>query len=472
MIAAETPSLEQFYGVRRIGRLFVTMTSTALVATAVLVVGELAFSVALLGAWLGTGLVWRAAPSGILSAAKLYWASAVVFGLGLYIPWKLGVTLPSAFATSRYWLESPATEFAAMWTGLGLLASSLGIAIVLRRPRIDEGQNRRTGSCRQPSIVGRETAARLAVLGLSASVLFWVGSLVAQGGAGVFFGTYANLRSETGGGNAWTYFLVAIFLCISMTGGRGTRRLAWIVFTAWALLAAPVGLRGEVLFPLAAGLAVRSPRLSAKRALLTGFVLLALVSLGREVRASGVAEFSSDQEAVSPVHGLMELGHSIRPLSTVRQWDQLGDPPLLGGSYLSPFYRPVALRSGLVSRPEDLDRYVMNLQVRQRAPRIGFSIAAEAYVNFREVGVVCVSFIVGLIVGHLDRMGRRGRYGALAGAILYPILVHIRNDFAFVPGQIAVAVALVLVTMKIGQLLEARPRNPDSPTFVRLRRGR
>ena len=201
------------------------------------------------------GVLLLASPRGMFSLGGLYALTFLVFHFGLALVFALGYdpavasNAPSSFA----WFYDPATNYALMMAATGATGLGAGVCVqslIGRGPIVAE----RDGG-EFPFEVG-------GFLVLVASLLSWLYLTVVSGGFAVLVGSYGGFLEATRGvGLPLTYFGIGLGLAV-MAVGRPShwRRAAGILFAAWALVAFPLGLRGEVLFPLAGALAVASLR--------------------------------------------------------------------------------------------------------------------------------------------------------------------------------------------------------------------
>jgi hypothetical protein len=252
---------------------------------------------------------------------------------------------------------------------------------------------------------------------------------------------------------------LACGIVMAVTGKAGWHRTSAIVaFVGFALVALPIGLRTEVMFPAVAaivGLGRCGKSFSSVKAGAVGVALLLLIPLVREVRAVGVSALP--QALVSPrLDALVEMGESLRPVEQVVRWHAEGEPYQHGNSYWAPFERAGArVLPGVKPMAADNDLRLMNVLVLDRIGAIGFSPVAEAYRNFGPVGVVIVLGLLGMALGAIDTIRDRRR-AVLAIATLYPpLLINIRNSFVSVPAQCAAAILVVLAAAAVRHVVRS-----------------
>lgn len=383
-------------------------------------------------------VVFRSTRLRFWSASAVYAIIFCLFHFGATIVYGLNISISSYLdlAMSR-WFYLPDTREAVLLAISGLIACGLGIYIVsLFRPIA--------------SAVSESLPAFTNILGIAGFVLIalcligWFATVIGSGGLSLLTGSYRSwLDSTSGSLLTYTYYgfgLGLTFLAAACPGKL--RTLGFGLFGFWCLFALPLGLRGEVLFPVSAALVVTARRqipLTTKQALICGLVLLALIAIIREVRQVGLESFNLSETHFSPQDALAELGGSLRPVTVVVLWHRAGEDLIQGASYWAPVERALFrlipdLNVQHISAYED-DR-LLNVLIQSRVGFIGFSPIAEAYYNFGNIGVLIVMMLTGLVLGYLDRMATTRLNQAVIGVVLVPLLIQIRNAFVQVPTQI------------------------------------
>ncbi len=385
-------------------------------------------------------------PYGVLSASTIYTGILCLFHFGLTSSIALGVEVtPHMEEATWTWLY---TDYAIQgaWLGLvGVASCTLGITAAQLSPmRVLPALP--SGS-RVDEVLGTLAAGMLVF-----SVLGWAVILVSRGGVGVFAGSYVSMLEETRGSRLSTLYLmlnISVPL-LAATTWRSTHAWGAAAFLGFAVLGLPLGLRGEVMFPVAAALIVKARsglRVSLPRTALIAGLILASITLIRDVRDVGISNLGEAKEiSVNPLHGLMELGGSIRPVVEVVRWYDQGDDFILGASYWATVDRPVRRIVPWLDRiPAEDDERIMNVLVYNRnVGAIGFSPIAEAFRNFGNGGVVVILFITGLVVGRLDQLPHDPTWTAVVGVATVPLLNQVRNSFISLPASAGLAVGLVL----------------------------
>jgi hypothetical protein len=381
---------------------------------------------------------WSAAGAYAVIFWCFHFGFIAVLGAGLLRTWELPLW-------DQLWVLGPYGGDAAVIAFLGFVAFG-STALVVRTSGTPEPP--------PPSRAGEEDHHRYGALGSAlvvGAVMVWCAVVFMTGGVAGFVVSYADYLHATGefaGLMSAVWLAVGCGLVLSVTGRRDAWRTAALAaFGGFALLALPIGLRGEVLFPTAAALvaAARCGRaLSPARAGVFALGLLVLIPAVREIRAAGLQGLSEVVLDVRLFEGVAEMGRSLHPVEKVVRWRAEGEPLDMGASYWAPIERAAArVLPGLPSSAAEDDMRIMNVLVTDRVGAIGFSPVAEAYRNFGAAGVVIVLGLLGAGLGAMDRI-RDPHVAVLALATLYvPLLVNVRNSFVSVPLQCAAGLLLI-----------------------------
>ena len=394
-----------------------------------------------------TGSVSR---RGFMAIGPIYAAVFAVFHFGLAAAHSLGYNFVAAGDAPRIydWFFDPAAKTALVLSVSGVTALAAGICMqsAMDRPQCqisteifeDEGQ----GFPYSP----------YGFLILIVSVASWLAMVVISGGGPrTLFESYmAFLEATRGAPLMLSYLGIGIGMALMAVGEPSRwRRIGLIVFAAWALIAFPLGLRGDVLFPLCGFLAVAAMR---RRPFGTGKLILAVlgvlvvISLVRVLRQVGLGGDFELAGAGNPLDALSELGSSLRPVAVTVHWAAAGEPAMDGASYWAPLERMLHYVAPLWDRPPSVeDHRLLNVVIQERVGTIGFSPVAEAYHNFRTWGPGLVMFPVGCLLGWLDRISPSARNQAFAAVLIVPLLIQVRNAFAQVPGQFVAGALLLLI---------------------------
>lgn len=222
-----------------------------------------------------------------------------------------------------------------------------------------------------------------------------------------------------------------------------------IIFGIWALFSFPIGLRGEVLFPIA----LTAPVLMSQGQIRIHWTAVALAILvvlfvSAAVANSRIGEQLSDSlVSASPLEAISELGGSLRPSFEVEKWLQNGDEYRWGATYYAPFERTLQRILPFADRiPAEEDHRLMNVLIMQRAGPFGFSIVAEAVINFGILGAFAVGGIAGAGVSVSGSRLAAGIQPLIYASILFGALVHIRQSFVSAFGA---TVVFLLMSMAV-----------------------
>lgn len=420
--------------------------------------------VAVLVSAAAVGVVMVSAPRRFWSLSAIYLVTLAVFHLGLLLLIALSRPVPLLGQRDASWLyrgQEGRVPFLAM---TGVLCCAIGILLA---GLIASRQRRQLG---EAAPIEGGPAARLAGTGLAVlavSLVGWIVTVVQAGGAGLLTSSYgAFLAATQDGVLPYVNFGIGLGLALlAATPPSASRRLGFSLFLGFAFVALPLGLRGEVMFPALAALAIaarRRPLLAGRYAAVAAIALLALIGALREVREVGIGNISGTSVAASPVDGLAELGFSIRPLSEAVFWhDDLGEAHTGGATYLAPFDR--AIRGKVLAQPilpGNADPRLFNVLISGRVGPIGGSPMAEAYHNGGLAGVGLVMLTIGFVLGRLDVWPATVTRLAVSAVLFVPLLIQVRNAFTPVPLQVLLGLLVVAVVAAVprGRPAPARPR--------------
>jgi len=426
---------------------------------------------------------WIAATSviatgSLIALAGVWSATAVYAGVFWCFHFGLIATLASGYISTvdlplgdESWVVGPFSGEAAILALAGILAFASGACFMYwRRGSFDSERDQRLGP--------QEAAHPYGVVGsllLLSSIVGWCYVVLAARGVAGFFASYEEFLQMTSDFSMSLALISPALACgfvMAVTGRAGWHRTSAIVaFVCFALVALPIGLRTEVMFPAVAAIVARArcgKSFSWVKAGAVAVGLLLLIPIVREVRTVGVGALP--QALLSPrLDALVEMGESLRPVEQVIRWHAEGEPYQQGDSYWAPFERAGArVLPGLKATAADDDLRLMNVLVLDRIGAIGFSPVAEAYRNFGPVGVVIVLGLLGMALGAIDTIRDRRR-AVLAIATLYPpLLINIRNSFVSVPAQCAAGILVVLATAAVRHVVETVvSRNYARAAYIR-----
>lgn len=394
--------------------------------------------------------VARSSERGVWSLPFVCGLVLIVFHLGA-LPEFLYADTASLVYIERF-IHKPESATAAWISMLAILAFTLGV--VLSRVRsearsggaqLDDGATRARSLRHSFSMVG----SGLTVLAVGA----WLAFAVKEGlGPRTPYTTYLEVKSAYP--LQLLYYVLGLGLTLALVDIRTwPARVAAASFVVFALIAFPLGLRGEVLFPLAVGttLVAMQRKMPGPRFLaVAAVVLLVPIAVVSQTRQ---ADVDLGQASFSPLGGLSELGYSLQVVSATVEWhDTLDESYDWGGTYWAPI-EDAANRYVLFREvtPESQNEAHMSTQVSSRVGGVGGSIVAEAYHNFTVLGAIVCLFLWGALLGWLNRRARGGGAWVVgAGVDGYIFLLLVRNTFVAVP---TVLVLTALATAATAGLL-------------------
>lgn len=252
-------------------------------------------------------------------------------------------------------------------------------------------------------------------------------------------------------------FLYAIgIVSILVTVTKANYKHSILLIMLPGLLLLLTGNRGELLYPLMAGvgiLIVRGIRLNKKIIISLLVVFFLIIPLIGEVR--NIASFDDVKEVgVSITDPFITIGYTLRPLIFTVGWIEDGEDFVHGESFIVPFQRGVANNLPGV---EPVEYAGKSYNYRERLPTMGYSIIAESYHNFGLFGlfllpplIICV-FLFGERSLSINRL-------IISGGIAAIMINNVRNAFSFVPGQIVMLLLSVLLFSICWELIEKRKK--------------
>lgn len=391
--------------------------------------------------------VFPGSSRGVWSVPFSYVAVFWVFHFGLIFAYAIGAQLIEEEARWLHqWFFLRNTHAAIVLACSGLAACVTGVYLA---GLIWGGPSEQAPPASDdPPLRAGLTVAGFWLLGLS--VAAWVVIGLLSGGPGLLFGDYMTWLGATADTpTIWVYYGVGVGMTLMAIGSsHSLRRWGFAVFGAWALVAFPLGLRGEVLFPLTTALVVMARR---KTPLPTGLVvvstlfLLFAIAVVRDLRNEGISRANTSSIRANPLSALGEMGASLRPVVEVLNWRDRGDAYLYGGTYWAPIERALTAVLPVWERPPaDQDERIMNVVVQRRVGPIGFSVLAEAHRNFGTYGVPAVMLLLGVLLGWLESWPATPARAAVLGVVFVELLFHVRNDFIAVPVHVVLALCLIL----------------------------
>ena len=408
----------------------------------------------------------------IFSDARGLWSpAAIYFVIFAFFHFSLAVMLVLGGSTDDIiWFFDPEVPQAFALVGLGGIGLALGsitpalsravLACRIESATVDSDEHRSAPTTPHELFFSQMMSQISAVIAVGCIFGWILMTLMATGGSlfGLSYGEFLNATEAYP--RPWLTFGIAIGVTLAAIDlEQRASRITLGMFIVWALIALPIGIRGDVMFTAAGALAAQGwklYRVPVRYFIGAAVVMLCLASLLREVRAEGIAKVDWRWEVVSPANALKELGQSLRPTYETIRWLQDGDQLLGGESFWSPIERGFLRLFPLQQRVDvDEDRQLIEL-VNKRVGPIGFSPIAEAYYNFGTNGVPLVMGMIGLLVGCLGMTGNSLLGRALMLSTLIPLLIFVRNSFTPVPAQMVIGWSLVLIIWGLSAVIAKR----------------
>ncbi|WP_265562407.1 O-antigen polymerase [Sphingomicrobium arenosum] len=309
------------------------------------------------------------------------------------------VLSPDFIPRSRYfsyWYPRALTTDA-IW--IAAIFNSVMTSVFMAAPSVHYGNEMRALRREQDSLRGD-----VLLLPMLACILWFYAALFALGISN--YNDYNEVvRTSDAGFVARSFSFLMIVLPTIIVLGAARIRWVGLYFTLLAIWCVPaffLGLRGEVLFPLAMTMPVLLWRFGWKVRIIPSIVgavvLLWMINLAMMVRGTG--DLSSADESASALEAVAEMAGSLRPVYETLRWVEYGImEPQGGATYWAPLERTLALVLPFIDRlPGHLDMRLMNVAIQEYAGNYGFSIAAEAFINFGHVGVVAMALVFGVVL--------------------------------------------------------------------------
>jgi hypothetical protein len=385
--------------------------------------------------------------TGLWTATGAYAAVFWCFHFGLIAVLASGLVGPADLSIwDQAWALGPFAADAAFLALLGFAGFASGASLV-------SASAARTADQQHP-IDPHEGAHPHGLAGsvlVFSAIALWIAIVISTSGLGGFFSSYAEYLQATdefGSRMGLMWLALGAGIVMSVTGRSGWLRTSAIVaFGSAALMALPIGLRSEIMFPTVAAL-VAAARcgwvLSPRKACAFVAALLVVIPAVREIRSTGLQGVPDLALELRMFDAFVEMGGSLHPVEKVVRWHAEGEALEMGSSYWAPIERAAArLLPGLQTPAAEDDLRIMNILVTDRIGPIGFSPVAEAYRNFGAVGVVLILGLLGAALAAIDAIADRG-LAVLAIATLYvPLLINVRNSFVSVPLQCGLGVLFI-----------------------------
>lgn len=258
----------------------------------------------------------------------------------------------------------------------------------------------------------------------------------------------------------FVYFttLINISFLISVLDSE-KNKFSLLIFFLWGGFAFNLGVRGPVFYPLALALALlisqKNFKLNYKRLLIISVVFLSGLSY-KFLDRNNMDNISG----LDPLAAVREMGGSLRPIYEVHLWTSNELNYYLGTTYLAPFDRILNKFFNYKEQiPSILDGRLMNVAIMDRAGPYGFSIVAEAFINFANYGVFFLGIIAGLFFKSLDSRILKANITPLFLIFAYGFFYHIRQSFVSVFGVVLIGILYLILLSIFSKLLNYLNQN-------------
>lgn len=390
-----------------------------------------------------------------------------LFHFGLVLPEVLGIVVGPLSPEGIDWFRSELATQAVGTAVMGLWGLVLGGSLMsLHEPVSLADRDSRTAEATNPDAMSKPNPwpGHVGVVVLASGVLLWLYEALIVGGVNLAEG-YGEFRAATVGGSLpLAYLLIALGMpFLAASPHKRLRTLGLVVFGVYALVALAVGARTGTFVPVLGYLVVRARMGHISLSIIkvaAGVGMLSLISVIRQVRATGLGSFVSGETVFSPISGLAELGASIRPVVMARLWhDEQGEGFFGLYTYYGPVQRSVIGEMlGLSGVPTDKDPSVLSTAVTERIGPIGGSQVAEAYRAGGVLAVLIVMVVIGGCMAWLDRRSTTEIWSAVVGAVGAVVFVWARNDVTPVPFDLVVIGFLAGLCWVLNTASAGKPR--------------
>lgn len=367
---------------------------------------------------------WRAVKlNGLISGNTALIALMAVFHFGVVVPVYLFGAPEPLITWHPPWMVYPELPYIILLCALGMLATQAGFEWG-KRGRIYE--NRKSTAYKQ------EVSKALFQFWTLVTLVLLIIYFIMAYKHGMFASLRINFIHAQGAGEL-KWFLAIQELCI-LSGfiaiAFAPRKWVWWIGLAIILPLVPVfllGGRGPMIVTVAALAVVfymKEIRIS-RTAIIGGVVLvIILVPVMRHIRG-GAYSFSS----VAALDPFYEMGQQLRTVVyTHMALHQHIATWWLGSSYWDAFKRIIPNIGGINPRAISPTDWVTGI-FRPGGAGLGYSIFAEAYLNFGVPGVVAIPALIGYVLARLKALAYQSPYGlAIYGVFLKSFFWLVRND--------------------------------------------
>lgn len=259
---------------------------------------------------------------------------------------------------------------------------------------------------------------------------------------------------------SWMMVFYPTGLLYMLASSKGKKRLWGLaLFIASAIILLITGNKGEVLYVVLAALGVigyQGKKLSKKLVVFLCVIMFVVIPVVTATRLDGVGEGFS-LEFASITDPFLEIGMQIRCVIFSLEGVADGSYEMMYGySYLKPIFN---LLSTVIFPLAELPEMAVDLlSSKSDFFGYGFSQVAEGYLNFGIPGSMLFFAAIGYVLGKLEFKRMSTASLCLLGSILTIMINSSRNVFYFVPGQVAVMLA-IFIAIKLLPKIVTRSRS-------------
>lgn len=395
--------------------------------------------------------IYRTTGRNLWSFTVIYLSVFILFHFGLIIVFLMPYDYQNQMMSFvQQWFDGPYLIQAIIASILGLIACAIGM-IIGKRVSPQGGSN-------DHAYIKRLRFSKAGFCLMLIGAGGWFVLSIHYGAAGILIGAYGDYLTQVEGGvMAYCFALLGIGAVLLGAGESSDwQKLGFGVFIIFSIVAIPIGIRGQVLFPATSMMAVMAKRrnfITQKQTLVLAGAVLCLIALVGQLRVGGIKNFSRGTMTAKPLDAVAEMGGSIYPVVLVVRAHEEGNPYLYGTSYWAPAERLILKMIPDAKRlPADQDQRLSNVWVFKNYGPYGFSPIAEGYRNGGFIGVIIALLLIGFMIGLIEAWPNHSNLQLLSGIIFMPLFIQIRNAFTPVLTQLIVGLLVGLFVIKMGPI--------------------
>jgi oligosaccharide repeat unit polymerase len=259
---------------------------------------------------------------------------------------------------------------------------------------------------------------------------------------------------------SFALFLLATgYIMVIATGSKHQIYYINILYFIMSIILFLTGNKGEVLYAGLTALGVYYVRFKyiSFRIIVLFLALFFIIVPFITATRSGSIINSIDQFGLNLLNPFLETGWQLRTVEKVVYWIENGENFGYGISYWVPVERIISRVTLGVIPP--LPIYGTSWSFGERLPGWGFSQVAESFYNFYIFGPIMFYFLQAWFSIKVDSLNVNVYNKALFASIAVILMILTRNRFSFVPGQILMAIVIVLICYVLDGRLKKRNQN-------------